>query len=305
MNLRDLQYIVALAEHGHYGRAAQACNVSQPTLSGQIAKLEAELGLPIFQKLGRSVGLTEAGEEIVGHARKALAAARDITEAARAHKDPLSGRLRLGVIPTLGPYLMPFVLPLAAEKLAQAPLALVEDLTGNLIPMVSEGKLDGALIATGEFPPELTSIELFDEPFWVVTPANHKLIAHKTLRTSDLDPSTLLLLTDGHCLRDQSLDLCGARDQSDNTMADMRATSLETLLHLTAADYGITLAPQLAIECGRTNTDQLAFRPLVGEGTSRRVRLIYRRNCPRAKALIELARIIRASLPEGVQRLEK
>ena len=124
MNLRDLYYVVSLAEQGHYGKAAKACHVSQPTLSGQIAKLEAELGVAIFQKRGRSVGLTEAGEEIIAHARKALTAAHDITEAARAHKDPLNGRLRLGIIPTLSPYLMPYVLPLAAEKLPGAPLAL-------------------------------------------------------------------------------------------------------------------------------------------------------------------------------------
>ncbi|MBM3608232.1 MAG: LysR family transcriptional regulator [Alphaproteobacteria bacterium] len=305
MNLRDLQYMVALAEQKHYGRAAQACHVSQPTLSGQIAKLEAGLGVTIFQKLGRTVGLTDAGEEIIAHARKALAAARDIEETARAHKDPLSGRLRLGVIPTLGPYLMPYVLPQAAEKLPHAPLALVEDLTGHLVPLVSAGKLDAALIATSDFPPELTSIELFDEPFWVVTPSNHPLLAKKSLRTSDIDPASLLLLTDGHCLRDQTLDLCGHPLAGGKALADMRATSLETLLHLTAADYGITLAPQLAIECGRTSIDQLAFRPLEGEGTSRRVRLIWRRNSPRAKALMELARIVRAALPESLRKIDK
>lgn len=303
MNLRDLQYIVALAEHGHHGKAARACHVSQPTLSGQIAKLEAELGIAIFQKLGRTIGLTEAGEAIIVHARTALAAAHDIAETARAHKDPLSGRLRIGVIPTLGPYLMPYVLPLAAEQLPDAPLALIEDLTGHLIPLVSEGKLDAALIATTDFPPELASIDLFDEPFWVVTPANHPLLVNKSLRTSDLDPASLLLLTDGHCLRDQALDLCGHAPAGNKAMADMRATSLETLLHLTAADYGVTLAPQLAIECGRANTDQLAFRPLEGKGTQRRVRLIFRRSSPRAKALIELARVVRAALPESVQPL--
>lgn len=305
MNLRDLQYAVALAELGHYGKAAASCHVSQPTLSGQIAKLETELGVPIFQKRGRSVGLTEAGEEIIAHARKALTAARDIAEAARAHKDPLNGRLRLGIIPTLGPYLMPYVLPLAAEKLVGAPLALVEDLTGHLIPLVAGGKLDAALIATADVPPDIASIELFDEPFWVVTPSNHPLLAHKCVRTKDIDTSNLLLLTDGHCLRDQALELCSAANTAHTSLADMRAASLETLLHLTAAGYGITLAPQLAIECGRTNIDQLAFRPLEGAGTSRRVRLIYRRNSPRAKALFELARIVRAALPDGVQQLGK
>ena len=303
MNLRDLHYIVSLAEQGHYGKAAKACHVSQPTLSGQVAKLEAELGVAIFQKRGGSVGLTEAGEEIIAHARKALTAAHDITEAARAHKDPLNGRLRLGIIPTLSPYLMPYVLPLAAEKLPGAPLALIENLTANLIPLVGEGKLDTALIATADFPPDLASIELFDEDFWVVTPSNHPLLARKSVRPSDIDPANLLLLTDGHCLRDQTLELCGQSNAAGANTADMRAASLETLLNLTAAGYGITLAPQLAIECGRTNLEQLAFRPLEGAGARRRVRLIYRRNSPRAKALIELARIVTDALPAGVQRL--
>lgn len=305
MNLRDLQYVVAIADHAHFGRAAEACHVSQPTLSGQVAKLEEELGVGIFQRSGRVIRPTEAGEEIVAHARRTLAAAQDIIDSARAHRDPLSGRLRLGVIPTLGPYLMPYILPLAKEKLPLAPLMLVEDLTGHLVPLVSEGKLDAALIATDPNLPELTGVELFDEPFFVVTPANHPYVAKKALRTADLDPRSLLLLTDGHCLRDQALDLCAHPLAGEQNMADMRATSLETLLHLTAAGYGVTLVPQLAIEAGRASTDQLAFRPLEGDKTARRVRLLWRRNSPRAKALVELARLIRASLPPGVRGLAK
>lgn len=305
VNLRDLQYVVAIADHAHFGRAAEACHVSQPTLSGQIAKLEDELGIEIFQRAGRSIRPTEAGEEIIAHARRALAAAQDITDSARAHRDPLSGRLRLGVIPTLGPYLMPYVLPPAREKLPLAPLMLVEDLTGSLVPLVSEGKLDAALIATDPGQNDLAIIDLFDEPFFVVTPANHPYVAQKTLRSKDIDPKTLLLLTDGHCLRDQALDLCAHPLAGEKNMADMRATSLETLLHLTAAGYGVTLVPQLAIESGRASTDQLAYRPLEGDRTSRRVRLIYRRNSPRAKAVIELARIIRAALPASVKGLGK
>ncbi|MGE3247840.1 MAG: LysR substrate-binding domain-containing protein [Beijerinckiaceae bacterium] len=305
MNLRDLEYIVAIDEHGHFGRAAEACHVSQPTLSGQVAKLEAQLGVSIFQRDGRQVRATEAGREIVAHARRALSAAADISAAARAHRDPLSGKLKIGVIPTLGPYLMPYVLPHASEKLPDAPLVLIEDLTANLVPLVAEGKLDGALIATNPEIASLQSIELFDEPFSVATPPNHPLAAKKSLRKEDLDPASLLLLTDGHCLRDQALDLCQHPLAGENAMADMRATSMETLLHLTAAGYGVTLVPQLAVECGRATAGQLVIRPLTGVGASRRVRLIYRRNSPRSRALIELARIIRASLPEGVRRLGK
>lgn len=304
MNLRDLQYIIALSEHGHFGKAAAACNVSQPTLSGQIAKLEEELGVAVFHRVGRSVRPTEAGEDIIEHARRAIAASQDIVDIARANRDPLSGRLRLGVIPTLGPYLMPYVLPAAAEKLPNAPLVIVEDLTGNLVPLVAQGKLDAAIIATPPEPPEITSMELFDEPFWVATPANHPLLALKTVNAADIDPKSLLLLADGHCLRDQVVDLCREQEASVAGHADIRATSLETLLHLTGAGFGVTLVPQMAIESGRAAGVQIAIRPLAGEA-NRHIRLIYRRNSPRLKALVELARLIRAALPEPLRKLQK
>lgn len=304
MNLRDLQYVVAVADHAHFGHAAQACNVSQPTLSGQIAKLEQELGIEIFSRVGRTIRPTEAGEQIIAHARRANAAAQDIVDSARANRDPLSGRLRLGIIPTIAPYLMPYVLPLTAEKLPNAPLVLVEDTTGHLVPQVIEGKLDAAILATNEDAPELVSIDLYDEPFFVAMPANHPLVARKEIKFSDIDPKTLLLLTDGHCLREQALELCSHPQVGGGVMADMRATSLETLIHLTAAGQGVTLLPQLAIECGRANTDRLATRPLAGDHAFRRVRLVHRRRSPRTKALIELARIIRMSLPAGVRSLK-
>lgn len=303
MNLRDLHYVIAVAELGHFGQAAASCNVSQPTLSGQISKLEQELGVEIFSRVGRSVRLTEAGEQIVAHARRAVMAAQDIVDCARSNRDPLSGRLRLGVIPTIAPYLMPYVLPLAAEKLPNAPLVLVEDMTANLVPLVIEGKLDAAIIATQEEAPEIVSIDLYDEPFWVAMPANHPLVARKEIAPHDIDPKALLLLTDGHCLRDQAVDLCRQPHVGEGAMADMRATSLETLLHLTAAGHGVTLLPQLAVERGRAETDRLATRPLSGAQASRRVRLIHRRRSPRARAIIELARIVRASLPPSVRKL--
>lgn len=304
MNLRDLHYIVAVADHAHFGHAAQACNVSQPTLSGQIGKLEQELGVEIFSRVGRTIRPTEAGEQIVAHARRAIAAAQDIVDAARANRDPLSGRLRLGIIPTIAPYLMPYVLPLAGEKLPNAPIVLVEDTTGQIVPQVIDGKLDAAIVATQEVAPELLSIDLYDEPFFVAMPANHALVARKEVAASDIDPKTLLLLTDGHCLRDQALDLCNHPQIGGGVMADMRASSLETLLHLTAAGQGVTLLPRLAIECGRADTDRLATRPLAGDHSYRRVRLVHRRRSPRTKALIELARIIRMSLPAGVRSLK-
>jgi LysR family hydrogen peroxide-inducible transcriptional activator len=303
MNLRDLRYIVSVAELGHFGKAALACHVSQPTLSGQILKLEEELGVAIFERVGKSIRTTAVGEQIIAHARRCLAAASDISASAKAHQDPLAGSLRIGVIPTLAPYLMPYVLPFMAETLPAAPLQLVEDLTGNLVPLLLDGELDGAIIATPKLSEKLVEELIFDEPFWLVMPKDHPLSAHKIIQPSALDPAHLLLLAEGHCLRDQSIDLCGARDHHHMHHTDVRATSLETLLHLTAAGYGLTLVPQLAVESWSALTTQLVARPLAGGQAGRQVRLVYRRDMPRTKALQVLAALMRAHLPTSLNVL--
>ena len=298
MNLRDLQYLVSVADLGHFGRASAACNVSQPTLSGQILKLEHELGVQLFERDGRSVRVTERGEAIVAHARRALAAAADLTAAARASRDPLDGAIRLGIIATIGPYLTPFMLPAAARDLPRAPIKLVEDLTAHLLPLLAEGKLDAAIIAT-EPPDRLESIDLYEEPFWLMLPAAHPLAKRKSAGIADIDPKTLLLLSDGHCLRDQALDLCGHPALGGAASADMRAASLETLLHLSAAGYGVTLAPRMAVESWRKHAG-LAAVPLKGDNVARRVRLVFRRETPRRAAMDALARTIRLALPAFV-----
>ncbi len=300
MNLRDLRYVIAVAELGHFGKAALACHISQPTLSGQILKLEEELGVAIFERVGKSVRTTAVGAQILAHARRCVAAATDITVSAKAHQDPLAGPLRIGVIPTLAPYLMPHVLPSGAKYLPSAPLMLVEDLTGNLLPLLLNGELDGALIATDPANDRLIDAHLFDEPFWLVMPEDHAMAKRKTIVVSDIDPSTLLLLTDGHCLRDQALDMCSHPEVNMIGSADVRATSLETLLHLTVANYGVTLVPQLAVDRWRALTDKLVAKPISGSRASRRVRLVYRRDMPRHQALEALAKIVRDCVPDSV-----
>jgi LysR family hydrogen peroxide-inducible transcriptional activator len=304
MNLRDLQYVLAVADLGHFGRAADACHVSQPTLSGQILKLEDELGVKIFERVGRAIKPTPVGEQILDHARRAVSAADDIVALARANLDPLAGPLRLGVIPTLAPYLMPFVLPIAAEALPAAPLMLYEDLTGNLLNALAEGRLEAAILASDPPDPRLTQHLLFDEPFFVVMPPDHPLAARATIRAEDLDPKSLLLLADGHCLRDQALDFCGHPDRGGLVGADIRATSLETLLHLTAAHYGVTLVPRLAVGNDIGLIGRLAARPLEGPRHFRRVRLVHRANTPRQKAMAFLSDMIRKGLPDGVRRFD-
>jgi len=301
MNLRDLRYVLAVSELGHFGKAASFCNVSQPTLSGQILKLEEELGVNLFERIGKSVRTTLAGEDILRHARRAVTAADDLMACARAHRDPRAGPLRLGVIPTLGPYLMPLVLPRVRAEMPEMLLMLVEDLTGRLINPVADGQLDAAIIASDPDLPGLTEDILFDEPFWVVMPADHILAKRKAISASDIDPKSLLLLHDGHCLRDQALDLCGHPELGDQSMADMRATSLDTLLHMAAAGYGVTLIPQLAMLGDKTLPGTLVARPLAGYRPFRRVRLISRATSPRRRAIEDLAQLIRNNLPETLK----
>ncbi|MGH6798801.1 MAG: LysR substrate-binding domain-containing protein [Roseiarcus sp.] len=297
MNLRDLRYILKVAELKHFGRAAAACCVSQPTLSGQILKLEEELGVAIFERVGKSLTTTAAGELILAHARRAIAAADELTACAKASRDPMLGAVRLGVIPTLAPYLMPFVLPRARRAMPKTPLALVEDLTARLIEPVLQGELDAALIASDPETDALEVTPLFDEPFFLILPDDHPLANGAVVDASEIDPHQLLLLADGHCLRDQAIELCQHPQRGEGDMADMRATSLQTLLHMAAAGYGITLMPGLAIIDGAPLPGNLTARRLRGPHTFRPIRLISRPTNPRRPAIEALAALIRESIP--------
>ena len=302
MNLRDLHYVVAVAEHGHFGRAATACNVSQPTLSGQILKLEEELGVRLFEREGRKVRVSGRATAIVDHARRALAAAADIATAARGARDPLAGALKLGVIPTVAPYLLPYALPPAIRDLPLAPIKIVEDLTDRLLPMLIEGKIDAAVIATDPANDKLARLTLYEEPFLLVVAQGHPLARRQSVAARDIDPDFSLLLADGHCLRDQALDLCKRSDANRAAASDMSAASLETLLHLTAAGYGVTLAPRLALESRNAASGALAAVPLRGEGMTRRIDLVFRRDTTRRLAFERLAATIRAAAPACLQK---
>jgi LysR family hydrogen peroxide-inducible transcriptional activator len=302
MNLRDLQYVAAVADHGHFGRAAAACNVSQPTLSGQILKLEEELGVRVFERQGRVVRVASRAASIVEHARRAIAAAADVAVAARGARDPLVGALRLGVIPTIAPYLLPYALLAAIRELPQAPIKIVEDLTDRLLPMLIGGALDAAVIATDPATDKLARLTLYEEPFLLVTARGHPLARRKSVAARDIDPQTLLLLADGHCLRDQALDLCKRGAASRAANSDTSAASLETLLRLTAAGYGVTLAPLLALEGRGGAGDALAAVPLRGEGVTRRVDLVFRRDTARRPALVRFAASVRGAAPPCLRK---
>ncbi|THD42972.1 MAG: LysR family transcriptional regulator [Bradyrhizobium sp.] len=295
MNLRDLAYVVAVADHGHFGRAALACNVSQPTLSGQILKLEAELGVRIFEREGRSVSVAARAAPIVEQARRAVAAIADVAAAARGARDPMAGPLRIGVIPTIGPYLLPYALPAVIRDLPQAPVTVVEDLTDRLLALTLERKIDAALIATDPGDRKLDCIALYEEPFLLVVAPDHPLAGRASVAPREIDPQTLLLLADGHCLRDQAIALCGRGAGARLAGSDISATSLETLLHLAAAGYGVTLAPRLALD-GRGGA-RLAAVPLSAGARPRQVALAFRRDTTRREAIAKFAASVRSSAP--------
>ena len=295
MNLRDLRYVVCVADLGHFGRAAATCHVSQPTLSGQILKLEHELGVQIFERAGRQVRVTRSGEEIVAEARRALDSAQRIGAIAAASRDPLVGSLRLGIIPTVAPYLVPALLPLAKSALPQAPLTILEDVTDALLGPLIEGDLDAAVVASEPDDERLTPLPLFTEPLSVLMARTHPLARRKAIAPADIDPKSLLLLNEGHCLRDQATELCGHPDLGRGAIADTRATSLETLLHLAAAGYGVTIVPALALRHWSGMSDKIVARPL--QGATRDVRLVIRREPPRRAALETLAVILRQTAP--------
>jgi len=303
MNLRDLEYALAVAEHGHFSRAAEACAVSQPTLSGQLRKLEDELGVEIFERDGRTVRTTRVGREILLYARAAIDAVSDIERAAQAGREPLVGTLRIGVIPTLGPYLLPHLLVTARERIPKLPLAIVEEPTALLVKGVLSGDLDAAIVATTHASEGLSEIPIFDEPLWLVVPKGHALAKNQSVALADIDARSLLLLTDGHCLREQTLALCNAAQRAA-TDRDLRASSLETLLNLVEAGYGMTVVPALARHGPRFAGGSLVAIQFTTPTPTRRIRLILRATAPRAAALKMLADAAKSDAPSDVTPIQ-
>ncbi|MEO8803798.1 MAG: DNA-binding transcriptional regulator OxyR [Rudaea sp.] len=297
MNLRDLRYLVALAEHKHFGRAAEASFVSQPTLSTQIKKLEDELGVALIERTPRKMLLTEVGKEIVQRAREVLNEVDQIKAIARRTLDPESGTLRLGIFPTLGPYLLPHVIPRIRERFPRLELLLTEEKTEAVLRQLREGRLDAGIVALPVHDDQLHAEFLFEEPFVLAVPENHPLAQRKSLKFGDLTEHSLLLLDDGHCLRDQALEVCQLAGANEKT--GFRATSLETLRQMVAANVGITLLPTLAVQppvARSENVHLLAFR---GKTPSRRLAMIWRKRSAMAGFLKKLAVEFR-QLPPGL-----
>jgi LysR family hydrogen peroxide-inducible transcriptional activator len=299
MNFKDLQYALALERRRSFSRAAEECGVAQPTLSAQIRKLEGELGVELFERDGRTLRVTPAGELILEQARLALVAVARIEELAQTRADPFVGPIRLGVIPTLAPYLLPDVLRPLQARLPLAPLVVVEDMTHRLLESIHAGRLDAALVATDHRDGNLSEIPLFDEPFSLALPTGDPLAARASVRVEDLDPAALILLADGHCLSDQALALCG-QARGRGLRSDLSATSLETVLNLVEAGLGMTIVPHLARTHFEGRFARIAFRSLEGPQSARAIRVIHRAFVPRRPAIERLAATIRASVTVGL-----
>jgi LysR family hydrogen peroxide-inducible transcriptional activator len=287
VNLRALKYFVTLAELKHFSRAAEACFVSQPTLSTQIRKLEDELGVQLVERAPRKVQLTAAGEEIAARARIVLRDVEQIYATARRARDPEKGTLRLGLFPTLAPYLLPHVVPVIRERFPQLRLELAEEKTPDILDMLDSGKLDAALIALPVESDQLEHIELFQEPFLIALPDSHPLAAKTVIETHDLEGAELLLLEDGHCLRDHALEVCsmsGARER-----VDFHATSMETLRQMVAADVGVTLIPALAAAPPIAPTRNVTLRPFRQPAPHRTIALVWRKSAPLRPLMESLA----------------
>ena len=297
MNLRDLKYLVALADHKHFGRAAAACYVSQPTLSTQIKKLEDELGVPLVERAPRKVMLTPAGRDAAERARRIVAEVEQMKEAARRSQDPEAGTVRLGMFPTLGPYLLPHVVPRIRARFPHLELLLVEEKSDVLLSRLREGKLDAGLLALPVADDQLHTEFLFEEPFVLAVPESHPLAQRGSLTLAELSHQQLLLLEDGHCLREQALDVC--RLSGANEKSEFRATSLETLRQLVAADVGITLLPTLAVKPPVARSPNIHLLGFSDSHPSRRIAMVWRKSSAMSGFLQVFAQVFR-ELPPGL-----
>ena len=284
LKLKDLRYLVAVADTRHFGRAAELCFVSQPTLSTQLKKLEEYLGVQLIERQPKRVALTAPGVEIVARARRILEATDEVITLARSHRDPLAGTLRVALLPTIGPYLLPRVAREIKKALPRLELRLYEYPTAAMLAKLRAGEIDLGILA---LPVDLDGLEardLYNEPFMVAVSSTHPLAKRPTIRVQDLAGETLLLLEDGHCLRDQALAVCGQVGVHEKQ--DFRATSLETLRQMVATGAGVTLLPELATLGAYRHARGVGVRPFVRPAPVRKIGGVWRKTTARL-AVIE------------------
>jgi LysR family transcriptional regulator, hydrogen peroxide-inducible genes activator len=305
MTLTELRYIVAVARERHFGRAADACHVSQPTLSVAIKKLEEELDVKIFERGGNEVSVTPLGDAIVRQAQVVIEQAAAIKEIAKSGKDPLNGPLKLGIIYTIGPYLLPELVRNAIAQTPQMPLILQENFTVRLLEMLRTGEIDCAILAEPFPDTGLAAAKLYDEPFVVAVPRTHALATKNAITPEELKRQTMLLLGTGHCFRDQVLEVCPefARFSSDadGIRKSFEGSSLETIKHMVASGMGVTVVPLLSVPSEPQT--HVAYIPFVDPVPNRRVVLVWRRSFPRYEAIAALRNAVVACRLNGVTRL--
>lgn len=296
MNLRDLEYLVAVADHRHFRKAAEACFVSQPTLSGQLKKLEESLGVQLFERNNRSVLITPLGEEIAERARAILESAADLKDYARVRAQPMSGVVRTGLIFTLAPYLLPHIMQPIRAAYPDLKLQLIENQTHVLVEMLREGKLDLAILALPIEEDGLEECPLFDEPFFLAVNPDHPLADRSVVSSVDLDDQSVMLLEEGHCLGDQALAFC--RTAGAQASDSFRATSLETLRHMVAGSQDVTLVPKLAVP--KQNNGPLVYIPFTKPSPARTIGFLYRKNTSRLPTFDELGIFIKDLMIEAI-----
>lgn len=299
LSIRQLQYVVAVADTLGFHRAAERCGVSQPTLSAQIQKLEDVLGVQVFERTKQRVLVTKVGEAVVAQARRVLVDLDDLLSTASKAKDPFAGTLKLAVIPTIAPYFLPWVTPTIAQRWPQLRLALVEEKTGDLLVQLRSGAIDAGLLALVDGMEDLTHVNVIEDAFVAALPLNHPLAKKKTVSLDDLDQEPVLLLEDGHCLRTQALALC---QRAGATETDLRATSLATLVQMVSAGVGVTLLPSIAVDV-ENRRGQLAIRPLAGRAQGRTICLAWRPESPLSAPLRELAKVMASAAKRGREAL--
>ena len=289
ITLKQLRYLTALAEHRHFGRAAEACAVTQPALSMQIRDLEKDLGIDLVERRPGEVILTETGAEVARRAERVLAGARDLTEFARHSGRLLSGRLRLGVIPTLAPYVLPQILPALQRRFPELRVDLRETQTRTLMEELARGALDAVLLALPVDEDDIETLPLFDDPFLLAVPAADKRSDRARVDARDIEQERLILLEEGHCLRDQALAFCAPRRE---TPAGLGATSLSTVMQMVANGHGVTLLPKIALDVEQRDerVKLLRFRD---PEPARTVGLAWRRTSPRKADFAALGQIVR------------
>jgi len=305
MTLTELRYLVAVARERHFGKAAEACFVSQPTLSVAIKKLEEELDVKLFERGSNEVTATPLGLEIVRQAQVVLEQVADLKEIARRGNDPISGPLRLGVIYTIAPYLLPDLVQLSIARAPQMPLILQENFTVKLLEMLRTGEIDVAVLAEPFPDAGLATAALYDEPFQIAVPRKHPLARRKRISAEELKNETLLLLGTGHCFRDHVLEVCpeyaGFSSNSEGIRKSFEGSSLETIKYMVAAGMGVTVVPQLSVPAEPDR--HIAYIPFADPVPTRRIVLAWRRSFTRYEAIAALRNAIYACPLKGVQRL--